>query len=160
MFDLSIGKLIIIAAVALIVIGPERLPSIAKTAGLLVGRLQRYIAGIKMELRQEMEKAAFSNLQAEFTSLHDRINQPRQHPLAEIHNTRGSATLSHKTRRLIIRKPAKVRRVARLNVEVSTALSRRKTHFRQVPQPEAQPLPLFDDGLRPQGMRTEHCDRR
>jgi sec-independent protein translocase protein TatB len=68
MFDISIGKLVIIATVAFIVIGPERLPQVARTVGLILGRVQRYIAGIKNELRQEMEKAEFSKLEQTFST--------------------------------------------------------------------------------------------
>ena len=44
MFDVSFGEILIIAVVALIVIGPEKLPKVARTLGLLAGRMQRYVA--------------------------------------------------------------------------------------------------------------------
>ena len=50
MFDLGISKLTLIGIVALIVIGPEKLPTVARTLGTLVGRAQRYINDIKAEV--------------------------------------------------------------------------------------------------------------
>src|SRR4030095_5187157 len=68
MFDLDFSKLILIGVVALIVIGPERLPRVARTAGHLLGRFQRYVAGVKYDISQEMELAELKNLQ---TSVED-----------------------------------------------------------------------------------------
>ena len=55
MIDLGISKLALIGAVALIVIGPERLPKVARTVGALVGRAQRYINDVKAEVSREVE---------------------------------------------------------------------------------------------------------
>nr|MBP8795522.1 twin-arginine translocase TatA/TatE family subunit [Brachymonas sp.] len=49
MIDLGISKLTLIGIVALIVVGPEKLPGIARTLGTLVGRAQRYINDLKAE---------------------------------------------------------------------------------------------------------------
>ena len=43
MFDIAFSEMLIIAVVALVVLGPEKLPKVARTAGLLLGRLQRYV---------------------------------------------------------------------------------------------------------------------
>jgi sec-independent protein translocase protein TatB len=56
MFDFSFGELMLIGAVALVVIGPERLPKVARTAGILMGRMQRYVAGVKADISREMEE--------------------------------------------------------------------------------------------------------
>ncbi|HLD09303.1 MAG TPA: Sec-independent protein translocase protein TatB, partial [Methylophilaceae bacterium] len=50
MFDVAFSELVVIAIVALIVIGPEKLPKVARTLGLLVGRLQRYVANVKSDI--------------------------------------------------------------------------------------------------------------
>ena len=50
MFDIGFSELVIIGAVALIVLGPERLPRVARTAGHLLGRLQRYVAQVKSDI--------------------------------------------------------------------------------------------------------------
>lgn len=55
MFDIGFSELVVIGIVALIVIGPERLPRVARTAGALLGRFQRYVNDIKSEVRREME---------------------------------------------------------------------------------------------------------
>jgi len=55
MFDLGFSELMVIALVALIVIGPERLPRVARTMGHLAGRLQRYVADVKADINREVE---------------------------------------------------------------------------------------------------------
>jgi sec-independent protein translocase protein TatB len=55
MFDLGFTELMVIALVALIVIGPERLPRVARTMGHLAGRLQRYVADVKADINREVE---------------------------------------------------------------------------------------------------------
>jgi len=53
--DLGIEKMIVIGAVALIVIGPEKLPRVARTVGTLLGKAQRYVADVKAEVSRSME---------------------------------------------------------------------------------------------------------
>ena len=55
MFDLDISKIALIGAVALIVIGPEKLPRVARTVGALLGKAQRYVADVKNEVNRSME---------------------------------------------------------------------------------------------------------
>jgi sec-independent protein translocase protein TatB len=55
MIDLGIEKLMVIGAVALIVIGPEKLPRVARTVGTLMGKAQRYVADVKAEVNRSME---------------------------------------------------------------------------------------------------------
>lgn len=55
MFDIGFSEFLVIGIVALVVIGPERLPKVARTAGILFGRLQRYVAGVKADISREME---------------------------------------------------------------------------------------------------------
>jgi sec-independent protein translocase protein TatB len=55
MFDVGFSELMVIAVVALIVIGPERLPRVARTMGHLFGRLQRYVNDVKADINREME---------------------------------------------------------------------------------------------------------
>lgn len=65
MFDVSFSELMVIAVVALIVIGPEKLPKVARTVGTLVGRMQRYVATIKEEVNREARFAELQELQEE-----------------------------------------------------------------------------------------------
>jgi len=55
MFDIGFTELLVIGVVALIVVGPERLPRVARTAGALLGRLQRYVADVKADINREVE---------------------------------------------------------------------------------------------------------
>jgi sec-independent protein translocase protein TatB len=55
LIDLGISKIAIIGAVALVVIGPERLPGVARTLGTLLGKAQRYVADVKAEVNRSIE---------------------------------------------------------------------------------------------------------
>jgi sec-independent protein translocase protein TatB len=55
MFDIGFSELLVIGVVALIVIGPEKLPRMARTVGHLAGRLQRYVADVKADINREIE---------------------------------------------------------------------------------------------------------
>ena len=55
MFDIGFSEMLVIGLVALIVIGPERLPRVARTLGHLAGRLQRYVADVKADINREVE---------------------------------------------------------------------------------------------------------
>src|SRR5690242_18070834 len=55
MFDIGFSELMVIAVIALVVIGPERLPKIARTLGHLAGRLQRYVSDVKADINREIE---------------------------------------------------------------------------------------------------------
>lgn len=65
MIDLGLSKLAIIGVVALIVIGPEKLPRVARTAGSLLGRAQRYINDVKSEVSREIELEELRKMQQE-----------------------------------------------------------------------------------------------
>jgi sec-independent protein translocase protein TatB len=55
MFDIGFSELVVIGLVALVVLGPERLPRVARTLGHLAGRLQRYVTDVKADISREME---------------------------------------------------------------------------------------------------------
>ena len=55
MFDIGFSELMVIGVVALIVIGPEKLPRVARTVGHLAGRLQRYVSDVKADINREIE---------------------------------------------------------------------------------------------------------
>ncbi len=65
MFDIGFSELMLIAIVALVVIGPERLPKVARTAGHLLGRLQRYVNDVKADISREMQLDELKKLQSE-----------------------------------------------------------------------------------------------
>jgi sec-independent protein translocase protein TatB len=72
MFDIGFSELVVIGLVALIVIGPERLPRVARTVGALMGRFQRYVNDVKSEVRREME---IEDLQKFQSQLKDQIRE-------------------------------------------------------------------------------------
>jgi sec-independent protein translocase protein TatB len=63
MFDFSFSELMVVMVVALIVIGPERLPKVARTLGHLWGRAQRYVNGVKSDIERDMAVEEFRQLQ-------------------------------------------------------------------------------------------------
>jgi len=65
MFDVGFSEIVVIAVVALIVIGPERLPKAARTLGHLFGRLQRYVNDVKSDISREIELDELRKLQKE-----------------------------------------------------------------------------------------------
>jgi sec-independent protein translocase protein TatB len=68
MFDIGFSELLVIGVVALIVIGPERLPKVARTVGHLFGRMQRYVNDVKADISREIELDELRKLQ---TSMQD-----------------------------------------------------------------------------------------
>jgi sec-independent protein translocase protein TatB len=64
MFDLSFVEIVIIAVVLLLVVGPERLPKVARTLGHLFGRMQRYVTEIKTDINREIELDELRKLQS------------------------------------------------------------------------------------------------
>ena len=65
MFDVSFSELLVIAVVALLVIGPEKLPKVARTVGAFTGRMQRYVAQVKEEVNREVRFEELQKLQSE-----------------------------------------------------------------------------------------------
>jgi sec-independent protein translocase protein TatB len=68
MFDIAFSEIVVIAVVALIVIGPERLPKVARTLGHMFGRLQRYVNEVKADINREMELDELRKLKSEVQS--------------------------------------------------------------------------------------------
>lgn len=63
MFDFSVSELMVIMVVALVVIGPERLPKVARTMGHLWGRAQRYVNNVKADIKRDMDIEEYRQLQ-------------------------------------------------------------------------------------------------
>ncbi len=62
MFDVSFTELLLVALVALVVLGPQRLPEVARGAGRLVGRLRGFVANVKQDLDRELHTHELSEL--------------------------------------------------------------------------------------------------
>ncbi len=75
MFDIGFTELMVIAVVALIVIGPERLPKVARTVGLLFGRMQRYVNDVKADISREMALDDLRKLQANIQDTANSLEQ-------------------------------------------------------------------------------------
>jgi sec-independent protein translocase protein TatB len=86
MFDIGFSEILIIAVVALIVIGPERLPRVARTLGHLFGRLQRYVNQVKTDINREMELEELRKLQG---SLQDAARSLEQDFQKEVRQAEG-----------------------------------------------------------------------
>jgi sec-independent protein translocase protein TatB len=66
MFDIGFSELLLIGVVALVVIGPEKLPRVARTMGHLFGRLQRYVTQVKSDINREMDLSELKGAKTEF----------------------------------------------------------------------------------------------
>tara|TARA_B110000879_G_scaffold171470_1_gene222355 strand:+ start:46 stop:465 length:420 start_codon:yes stop_codon:yes gene_type:complete len=72
-FDISFAELMMIAVVALLVVGPDKLPQVARTVGAFVGRLQRYVAQIKEEVNRDARFEELQKLQQEIKQGADQV---------------------------------------------------------------------------------------
>ncbi|MCK6423996.1 MAG: Sec-independent protein translocase protein TatB [Burkholderiaceae bacterium] len=66
MFDIGVSKLLLIGGIALVVIGPERLPRVARMAGTMLGRAQRYVSDVKAEVNRSIELEELNRVKREF----------------------------------------------------------------------------------------------
>jgi sec-independent protein translocase protein TatB len=67
MFDFGFSEMMIIAVVGLVILGPERLPKVAKQAGQWLGKLRRYVDDVKVDINKQMDLQELKNLQAQMT---------------------------------------------------------------------------------------------
>lgn len=79
MFDIGFWELAMIAVVALLVIGPERLPGVARTAGMWIGRARRFISSVQADINAEVGKAdelkRLLDEQSKLKAMHDIIEE-------------------------------------------------------------------------------------
>src|SRR5471030_1118037 len=79
MIDFGFDKLALIGAVALIVIGPEKLPRVARTVGTLLGKAQRYVADVKAEVNRSIELEELQKMKSQFETaardVHESVNK-------------------------------------------------------------------------------------
>jgi sec-independent protein translocase protein TatB len=78
MIDFGFDKIALIGAVALIVIGPERLPKVARTVGHLFGKAQRYVADVKAEVNRSIELDELKKMKSEFETAARDVEQTVQ----------------------------------------------------------------------------------
>ena len=87
MFDVSLSEMMVIAVVALVVIGPERLPKVARTAGLLLGRLQRYVGDVKADINREIQLDELKKLQQQMTDQVTNLEASVTHEMREVESS-------------------------------------------------------------------------
>ncbi|MNK33764.1 Sec-independent protein translocase protein TatB [compost metagenome] len=87
MIDLGLSKIAIIGVVALIVIGPEKLPRVARMAGTLYGRAQRYLNQVKSEVSREIEMEELKNLQKEVQDAAHSVKQSVEKSMHGVENS-------------------------------------------------------------------------
>src|SRR3954471_8554267 len=75
MIDFGFDKLALIGAVALIVIGPEKLPRVARTVGTLLGKAQRYVADVKAEVNRSIELEELQKMKTQFQTAVSDVEQ-------------------------------------------------------------------------------------
>jgi sec-independent protein translocase protein TatB len=91
MIDLGFDKLALIGAVALIVIGPEKLPRVARTVGTLLGKAQRYVADVKAEVNRSIELEDLKKMKTDFE---DAARHVEKSVSSEIHQTAADLSSS------------------------------------------------------------------
>jgi sec-independent protein translocase protein TatB len=84
MIDLGLTKIALIGAVALVVIGPEKLPAVARMAGTLWGRAQRYMNTVKAEVNREMQMEELNKMHSGFMNATSKINQTISQSFSEV----------------------------------------------------------------------------
>ncbi|MEP7275742.1 MAG: Sec-independent protein translocase protein TatB [Betaproteobacteria bacterium] len=84
MFDIGLSEIVVIGVVALVVIGPERLPKTARMLGHLFGRLQRYVNEVKSDISREMELDELRRLKRDVESAARDIQQSVNTATAEV----------------------------------------------------------------------------
>ena len=94
MIDFGFDKIALIGAVALIVIGPEKLPRVARTVGHFIGKAQRYVADVKAEVNRSIELDELKKMKTEFE---DAARNVEQSVSNEIRQTAGELDASWKS---------------------------------------------------------------
>ncbi len=84
MFDIGFIEIMIVSMVALIVIGPERLPHVARTAGHLLGRLRRYVSSVKNDIQNEIRLDELKNMHTSIKETTDSIESSVRQEIDQI----------------------------------------------------------------------------
>jgi sec-independent protein translocase protein TatB len=93
MFDIGFTEMMVIAVLALIVIGPQKLPRVARTLGHLAGRLQRYVADVKADINREVEldelRKMRDSMQQAASSFQSTVSEEMSKASAEVSKVEG-----------------------------------------------------------------------
>lgn len=123
MFDIGFSELLLIAVVALVVIGPERLPGVARNAGRFAGRLQRYVNDIKRDFNREIEFEEIRRLQHEM----ENTVQSMQASMRAVESTLQQEVAKHQTTQA-------------MSVETAPALTKPRTQKKRADKIEAEAI--------------------
>ncbi len=124
MFDVSFSELFIIAVVALLVIGPEKLPKVARTMGAFMGRMQRYVAQVKEEVNREVRFEDLQKLQQEIkqsveNNIQHNLVKPIEQQSTALKTTIHEVSSLAKTKVEVIEPEIKVKSAARKRATAS-----------------------------------------
>lgn len=154
MFDISFGEILLIGIVALVVLGPERLPTVARTLGALVARAQRFVASVKADIHQQANLSGLDGLR---NDIQDAASSFKAQMEAEVQGVRQEmAAQSAQLQQLSSEAKAPLEEAARtihggLDLQAAAApVAVVSTVVEEKSAPEAPPrdenqLDLFDD---------------
>jgi sec-independent protein translocase protein TatB len=83
-FDISFGELLLIGVVALVVLGPERLPTVARTVGALIARLQRFVSSVKTDIQRETNLSGLTELRSDIQDAAQTFQRHIETELADV----------------------------------------------------------------------------
>jgi sec-independent protein translocase protein TatB len=86
MFDIGFSEMVVIAFVALVVIGPERLPAVARTLGTLLGRVRRYANDVKAEVNRELQLEDVRKMQQDLAAQAKAVGEQTSSEISSITN--------------------------------------------------------------------------
>ena len=144
MFDIGFSELLMIAIVALVVIGPERLPGVARNVGRFTGRLQRYVNDIKRDFNREIEFDEIRRLQQEMET----TVQTMQESMRVVESTlqqevaRQQSTLQQEVARQQSTLPMPVAAANTVPAEEAPALTKPRVRKKRDPQAEEPAKPV------------------
>lgn len=133
MFDIGFSELLMIAIVALVVIGPERLPGVARNVGRFTGRLQRYVNDIKRDFNREIEFDEIRRLQQEMET----TVQTMQESMRVV-----ESTLQQEVARQQSTRPMPVAAANTVPAEEAPALTKPRVRKKRDPQEEEPAKPV------------------
>jgi sec-independent protein translocase protein TatB len=148
-FDISFSELLVIAIVALVVIGPEKLPKVARTAGAFFGRLQRFVAQVKDEVNRESRFAELQKLQDE---VHSSLQQSYDDIERSILPNESQLIEEHPVEAGVVKKPRKPRQA-----KVASATPGRRS---KAPAKKLPPAAELEQSAASQGAAVDAAIRR
>jgi sec-independent protein translocase protein TatB len=137
-FDVSFSELFVIAVVALLVVGPEKLPKVARTMGAFMGRTQRYIAQVKDEVNREVRFEELQKLQQEIKqSVENNLVKPIDQETTALKETILGTSSTAKEMTEVTKSKIKAKPVEKKRVTASSAKS--KTNPSSVTKTNSKP---------------------